>query len=111
VATQNRQKVVTKKLIPAVFPENMPQEEKERINNLSAQDAMDRAQAIAAETLIPADASITLRFRLCKHGKHLQAYAYDEKRRRWYGLLPAPSLLSSALGILESEQYRQAVAS
>lgn len=110
MANQPRQKVVTKKLIPATIPDMTP-DQRIAYDLDQARLAAERTAAIARENEIPQDASVTLRFRLCKHGRHWQAYAYDERRRRWYGLLPAPSLLSSALGILESEQYRQAVAS
>lgn len=108
MAASSKNRVVTKRLIPSVLPDMSP-EQRAAYDAKAKKEAKDRADAIAAENLIPVEASVTLRFRLCKHGRHWQSYAYDEYRKRWYGLLSAPSLLSSALGVLESEMYRQSV--
>lgn len=103
----------TKPLIDAMVPGENPNSP---IKNISPSDkqnyldnaelaAMDREERVAKETAMPSAPSLTLTFQLKKFGKYWQGYAPQGKGYK--ALLPAPSLLISALDALADEMYNQ----
>lgn len=102
----------TKPLIDATIPgspfspiRNISDVDKQKYLDDAELASMDRAERVAKETATPKTASLTLTFQLKKFGKHWQGYAPDGKGFK--PLLPAPSLLISALDALADEMYNQ----
>lgn len=97
----------TKKLIPAKYPETLSDAERAELDKQAHEKAVIRNAIVARETSIPTEASYRLKFELRKFGRHWNAY--EQINGKWSALLPAPSLLGSALGALESAMYDAAV--
>lgn len=95
--------------VPGVNPnspiKNISPGDKQKYLDDAELAAMDRAERVAKETATPSVASLSLTFQLKKFGKHWQGYASDGKKMK--ALLPAPSLLISALDALADEMYNQ----
>lgn len=105
----------TKKLIDATVPgenptspvKNISQEEQKRLHAEWDRKAADRAAQVAKETAQPSIPSKILRFELRKYGRHWNAYYIDGKRSAT--LMPAPSLLTSALEAVEEAMHQLAI--
>ena len=102
-------KPVIDAMVPGVNPSstirNISPTEKQKYLDDAELAAMDRADRGAKETAMPSEPSLTLTFQLKKFGKYWQGYAPDGKKYK--PLLPAPSLLISALDALADEMYNQ----
>jgi hypothetical protein len=97
----------SRKIIDASLPKNISDEEKASLEKKWADAARIREEAIANETRIPDEPKRKLKFELRQFGKHWNAY-YKEGVR-FVPLLPAPSLLSSALELLADKMADQAL--
>lgn len=103
-------KPVIDAMVPGVNPSstirNISLADKQKYLDDAELASMDRAERVAKETAMPSVASKTLKFEIRKFGKYWQAYAPngDGKLK---SLLPAPSLLISALDAMADEMYNQ----
>lgn len=96
-----------RKIISASLPHNISAIEKEALQKKWDEAAKKRAEDISNETRIPTEPSITLNFRLKKYGKHWNAEYKNGVK--FLPLLPAPSLLSSAMDALYDKMADQAL--
>lgn len=97
-----------KTVIDASMPKNISAADKKALEQSWADQAQKRNDAIARETKIPDLSSLTLGYQLRKFGKHWQAY--HKVKDKFVPILPAPSLLTSAMDAMidaaESEALR-----
>lgn len=97
----------SKKLIEAGLPKNISAADKLALENKWNEQARIRNEAIERETKIPDEASEILHFQLRKFGKHWNAYY--KKGVKFFPVLAAPSLLSSAMELLTDKMADQAL--
>lgn len=102
-------KPVIDAMVPGVNPastiRNISPADKQKYLDDAELASMDRADRVAKETAMPTVPSKILKFEIRKFGKHWQAYAPEGKGLK--ALLPAPSLLISALDAMADEMYNQ----
>lgn len=105
----------TKPLMDATVPGENPSSP---VKNISVADkakltadwnakAQKRKEQIEKETAMPTVSSRTLRYELRKYGKHWQAYFFDGKKMS--PLLAAPSILQSAMDMIQDAMHDQAI--
>ncbi len=99
-----------KKLVSATMPQNISAEDKAALLAKWEAQAAERNATIAREYATPTESSVTLKFELRKFGRMWQAYIPSKTGKRMVGLLPSPSLLSSALARLGDEMQSLAQA-
>jgi len=97
-----------KKLIDASMPKNISAEDKLALEAKWNEAADKRNEAIARETKIPTEPSMTLRYQLRKFGHWWNAYA-SAPNGKYYPLLNAPSLLSSAMDAITDKMSEEAL--
>lgn len=90
------------------MPKNISAADKAGLEADWNKKAHERAAAIARETQVPEIPGLTLRYQLRKFGHHWNSYAMD-KNGKYTPLLNAPSLLVSAMDVLNDRMTEDAL--
>lgn len=95
-----------KSVISASVPKNISAQERAKLEAGWEQKAKERAEAVERENKAPSEATRVLRFELRQFGRHWNAYVGDGKK--WKALLGSPSLLESAVMLLQDAMHDEA---
>ena len=96
-----------RKVIDAGMPKNISAEEQAALTKKLDDAARLREESVARETKTPTESSETLKYQLRKFGRHWNAFAANPKGKM-IPLMPAPSLLTSAIDAITNRMIDEA---